>query len=97
MKNKELFEQAIADAKAVRDTAVANAKLALEETLAPRIMSMIQTKLSEIEEDLEETDVEEGYGEYKKEEAVEMKDESDARIDPSALLSNQGRRVQRLR
>jgi len=69
MKNKELFEQAIADAKAVRDTAVANAKLALEETLAPRIMSMIQTKLSEIEEEVEESE------EMVKDEAYEKEEE----------------------
>ena len=74
MKNKELFEQAIADAKAVRDTAVANTKLALEETLAPRIMSMIQTKLSEIEEEVEESEEmmkDEAYG--KEEEGKMMK------------------------
>ena len=54
MTNQELFSQAIADAKAVRDTAVANAKAALEETFTPKIMSMLSTKLNELEEELEE-------------------------------------------
>jgi len=54
MTNQELFSQAIADAKAVRDAAVANAKAALEETFTPKIMSMLSAKLNEMEEDLEE-------------------------------------------
>jgi len=54
MTNQELFSQAIADAKAVRDAAVANAKAALEETFTPRIMDMLSAKLNEMEEDLEE-------------------------------------------
>jgi len=50
MTNQELFSQAIADAKAVRDAAVANAKAALEETFTPKIMSMLSAKLNELEE-----------------------------------------------
>ena len=64
MTNQELFSQAIADAKAVRDAAVANAKAALEETFTPRIMDILSAKLNEMEEDLEEKKEveEEGYG-----------------------------------
>jgi hypothetical protein len=51
MTNQELFKQAIADAKSVRDAAVANAKAALEETFTPKIMSMLSNKLNEMEED----------------------------------------------
>jgi Zn-dependent M32 family carboxypeptidase len=51
MTNQELFSQAIADAKAVRDAAVANAKAALEETFTPRIMDMLSAKLNELEEE----------------------------------------------
>ena len=54
MTNQELFKQAIADAKSVRDAAVANAKAALEETFTPKIMSMLSAKLNELEEDMEE-------------------------------------------
>jgi hypothetical protein len=51
MTNQELFKQAIADAKSVRDAAVANAKAALEETFTPSIMNMLSAKLNELEED----------------------------------------------
>jgi hypothetical protein len=48
---KDLLKDAIADAKAVRETALANAKLALEEAFTPRIQSMLSAKLSEELED----------------------------------------------
>ena len=71
----DLLKDAIADAKAVRETALANAKLALEEAFTPRIQSMLSDKIqSEIEdegeehsdeieeiEDEEEAPAEEGY------------------------------------
>ena len=44
-----LLKEAIADAKAVRETALANAKLALEEAFTPRLQSMLSAKLSEDE------------------------------------------------
>jgi hypothetical protein len=54
MSNTDLFKEAIADAKAVREAALANAKVALEEALAPRLQTMLSTKLQEMEEDLDE-------------------------------------------
>lgn len=51
---KDLLKEAIADAKAVRETALANAKLALEEAFTPRIQSMISAKLSEEMDDEDE-------------------------------------------
>jgi hypothetical protein len=57
---KDLLKEAIADAKAVRQTALANAKLALEEAFTPRIQSMLAAKLSE---EMEEEDMYEGEGE----------------------------------
>ena len=42
---KDLLKEAIADAKAVRETALANAKLALEEAFTPKLQSMISAKL----------------------------------------------------
>jgi len=54
MSNKDLFKEAIADAKAVREAALANAKAALEEALAPRLQNMISAKLQEIDEELDE-------------------------------------------
>lgn len=55
----DLMREAIADAKAVREVALANAKLALEEAFTPRIQSMLATKLSEEAEDDETSDDEE--------------------------------------
>jgi hypothetical protein len=51
----DLLKQAIADAKAVRATALANAKAALEEAFAPKLQSMLGEKLrQEVEGDSEE-------------------------------------------
>jgi len=49
----DLLKEAIADAKAVRETALQNAKMALEEAFTPHLKSMLSAKLSEdeIEED----------------------------------------------
>lgn len=49
-KNTKLFEEAIADAKTLRDTAVANAKAALEESFAPRISAMFEKRMQDLEE-----------------------------------------------
>ena len=54
MAKSDLLKEAIADANAVRETALANAKLALEEAFTPRIQSMLSAKLSEELEDEEE-------------------------------------------
>jgi hypothetical protein len=53
MSNKDLFKEAIADAKAVREAALANAKVALEEALAPKLQSMLSAKLQEMDMDYE--------------------------------------------
>ena len=51
---KELLKEAIADAKAVREVALQNAKMALEEAFDSKIKSMLSAKLAEeIEEDVE--------------------------------------------
>ena len=44
---KDILKEAIADAKAVREVALANAKAALEEAFTPKLKSMLSTKLSE--------------------------------------------------
>ena len=54
MINSELLKEAIADAKAVRATALANAKAALEEAFAPRFEAMFADKLKEEAEEEEE-------------------------------------------
>tara|TARA_R110000796_G_scaffold40356_2_gene99861 strand:- start:62 stop:1138 length:1077 start_codon:yes stop_codon:yes gene_type:complete len=51
---KELLKEAIADAKAVREVALQNAKMALEEAFDSKIKNMLSAKLAEeIEEDVE--------------------------------------------
>ena len=63
MANKDLFKQAIAEAKSVREAAIANAKEALEETLTPHLKDMLAAKLQEMEEkDIEEEVVDEAQG-----------------------------------
>ena len=55
----KLLKDAIADAKAVRETALANAKFALQEAFAPKIQSMLSHKIKEEMEEEEEVEVEE--------------------------------------
>jgi exonuclease VII large subunit len=56
MANSKLLKEAIADAKAVRETAIANAKIALEEAFTPRLQSILSRKLqAEMEGEDEET------------------------------------------
>lgn len=56
MAKSDLLKEAIADAKAVKETALANAKIALQEAFAPRLERMLSTKLTneiEGEEDMD--------------------------------------------
>lgn len=57
--NTKIFSEAIAEAKAIRETAMVNAKLALEEAFAPRIQEMMSDKLEAL---AEEDEIEEGFG-----------------------------------
>ena len=59
----KLLKEAIADAEAVRQTAIENAKLSLEETFTPQIKSMLERKLRAEAE---------GMGEEEMEEATEL-------------------------
>jgi hypothetical protein len=60
MAKSDLLKEAIADAKAVKETALANAKIALQEAFAPRLERMLATKLTnEIEGEEEEMPVNE--------------------------------------
>jgi hypothetical protein len=60
MASSKLLKEAIADAKAVRETAIANAKIALEEAFTPRLQSILSKKLTaEMEGEEEETDMNE--------------------------------------
>jgi hypothetical protein len=48
--SKNILQEAIADAKMIRETALKNAKNALEETLKPKLEKMMSKKLNEMDE-----------------------------------------------
>ena len=52
--NTKIFSEAIAEAKSIRETAMANAKLALEEAFAPRMQEMMSSRLEALSEEDEE-------------------------------------------
>ena len=54
MAKRDILKEAIADAKTVKETAIANAKAALEEAFTPQLKSMLATKLEEMELEEEE-------------------------------------------
>jgi hypothetical protein len=72
MANRDLLKEAIADAKAVKETAIANAKAALEESFTPYLREKLAAKLQEMDdEDSKETN------EMKKKELEENYDSVD--------------------
>jgi hypothetical protein len=84
--NREFLKEAIADAKAVKESAIANAKAALEESFTPHLKSMLAAKINEmeIEEEeemyeaktkMEDKDMNENF--YLDEEKEEMDEEMD--------------------
>ena len=64
----DLLKEAIADAKAVRETALENAKMALEEAFTPRLQNMLSQK---IQNEIEDED------DDKKEEDVDLEERED--------------------
>jgi len=56
MTNKQFFQEALLEAKAIRETALVAAKEVLEEAFTPKIKSMIDAKLSLMEDNMEEVD-----------------------------------------
>jgi hypothetical protein len=77
---KDILKEAIADAKAVREVALANAKAALEEAFTPKLQSMLSAKLSEdLDEGMhDEDDMDEGmYDEDDMDEGMHDEDDMD--------------------
>lgn len=70
MTNRDLLKEAIADAKAVKETAIANAKLALEETFNPFLKERLAAVLAEMDEREEEA-----YSDNKMKEGEDKMDE----------------------
>lgn len=54
--NTKIFSEAIAEAKSIREAAMVNAKLALEEAFAPRMQEMMSSRLEALSEENEETE-----------------------------------------
>ena len=73
---KQILKDAIADAKAVRETALTQAKLALEEAFTPQLQSMLAAKLNEMEMEDDEKPVAEG-----------AEDQMEETLDLEALLA----------
>jgi hypothetical protein len=71
--NRDLLKEALADAKAVKEMAIANAKAALEEAFTPQLQSMLSAKLQEMDED-EDSDLMEDETLYEVEEVEEDMD-----------------------
>ena len=74
----DLLKEAIADAKAVRETALANAKMALEEAFTPHLKSMLSAKLAEDDEEWEDKE---------DDEEVPGEDEPDGEEDAEAMMA----------
>lgn len=83
MSNKDLLKQAIAEAKTIREAAIANAKEALEETLTPHLKDMLAAKLQEMEDKEDEEVMDENIYEAEKEE-VETEEEEEGAEEEGA-------------
>ena len=79
----DLLKDAIADAKAVRETALANAKIALEEAFTPRIQSMLSQKIQQEEEGEDHDEI--GVAD-EEEEAPEAPVEAPAEEEPEVAV-----------
>ena len=93
---KNILKEAIADAKAVREVALANAKAALEEAFTPRLQSMLSAKLSEeLDEGEDKEEIEEMYEDDPRADKDSMdenmyedeKEDLDEEIDLEEILS----------
>lgn len=81
MANQELFKQAIAEAKTIRDVAISNAKEVLEESITPHLKELLAARLQEMEEEDEDKDM---VKEVEVDEEAEMENEevqAEAEVD----------------
>ena len=70
---KDILKEAIADAKAVREVALANAKAALEEAFTPKLQSMLSARLSEdMDEEIMDEEMDEDMDETMYDETKDM-------------------------
>jgi hypothetical protein len=86
--NREMLAEAIADAKTLKEMAIANAKAALEETFTPQLKTMLSLKLQEMSDDtIEEDTMEETFMDGDDLDAVEENETSVNEIDLEELLA----------
>ena len=87
--NRELLKEALADAKSLREMAIANAKAALEESFTPQIKTMLSEKLEEMEKEDMDEEMSKKYMEDDKMEEVEkdeMKEEKEEKMEEDLNL-----------
>ena len=87
--NRELLKEALADAKSLREMAIANAKAALEESFTPQIKTMLSTKLEEMEKEDMDEEMSKKYMEDDKMEEVkddEMNEEKEEKMEEDLNL-----------
>jgi len=87
MANSKLLKEAIADAKAVKETALANAKLALEEAFTPRLQSILSQKMRAEAEEMEADDDQEPTNEELDSTGIGSKVGTDAAETPGSQPS----------
>ena len=98
----DILKEAIADAKALRATALENAKIALEEAFTPRLKNMLSQKIQsevegedEVEERMyDEDEVEDGHGEvseteHEDEVAERMHDEDEDEVKEAEHMEDE--------
>ena len=79
--NREMLKECIADAKTIRETAIASAKVALEEAFTPQLTAMFAEKLNELELEEAETEKEPTDEMYSNEEKKEENLEEDFNLE----------------
>jgi hypothetical protein len=70
--SKQNLKDVIAEAKTIRETALVQAKLALEEAFTPHLQSILAAKLNELEEDKDEDEALENIAEEAMEETLDL-------------------------
>ena len=75
--NRNFLKEAIADAKTVKESAIANAKIALEEAFAPRIQSMLSAKLEEMDKEEMDEEMDDKVEEAKKDDSDKVEEKKE--------------------
>src|SRR5210317_250146 len=94
----DILKEAIADAKALRATALENAKIALEEAFTPRLKSMLSQKIQSEDEEYGEGEGEVGSGDGQMEDEDDleerMKDEDEEEVKEAEHMEDEGEHME---